>query len=50
MGLGGGWEWDVDEIREGVARIGHGGGCAEIVIAVGVYSLMCWFWFWSLFW
>ena len=40
-GQGGGREWGVDEIGEGVARIGHGGGCAEIVIKVGVYSPMC---------
>jgi hypothetical protein len=41
MGQGGGRERDVDEIGEGVARIGHGGGRAEIVIVVGVYSPVC---------
>ena len=41
MGQGGGREWGVDEIREGVARIGHGGGRVEVVIVVGVYSPMC---------
>ena len=41
MGQGGGRERGADEIREGAARIGHGGGRAKIVIAVGVYSLMC---------
>ena len=41
MGQGGGRERGVDEIREGVAKIGHGGGHAEIVVAVGVYLLMC---------
>ena len=41
MGHGGGREGDVDEIGEGVAKIGHGGGCTEIVIAVGVYLPMC---------
>ena len=54
MGHGGGRERRADEIREGVAMIGHGGGHAEVVIMVGVYSPMCrfWFcfWFWLRFW
>ena len=41
MSQGGGREWGVDKIGEGVARIGHGGGHTEIVIVVGVYSPMC---------
>ena len=30
----------MDEIRGGVAMIGHGGGCERVVVLAGVYFLL----------